>query len=71
MFKSTKPVKNIVCKLKDRRNNLEKAGVVYKIECKECESNYIGEAGRCVQDRIDEHKKDARKIMKDLIFINM
>ena len=48
-------------KLKDRRNNLEKAGVVYKIECKECESNYVGEKGRCLQDRIDDHKKDVRK----------
>ena len=59
--KSTETVKNIVCKLKDRRNNLEKAGVVYKIECKECESNYVGETGRCLQDRINEHKKDVRK----------
>ena len=70
-FKSTKTVKNILCKLKDRINNLEKAGVVYKIECKECESNYAGETGRCLQDRINEHKKDVRKKMKDLIFINM
>ena len=31
-FKYTKTVKKIVYKLKDRRNNLEKAGVVYKIE---------------------------------------
>ena len=60
-FKSTKTVKNIVCKLKDRKNNLEKAGVVYKIECKDCESNYVGETGRCLQDRINKHKKDVRK----------
>ena len=60
-FKSTKTFKNIVCKLKDRRNNLEKAGVVYKIECKDCESNYVGETGRCLQDRINEHKKDVQK----------
>ena len=50
-----------MCKLKDPRNNLEKAGVVYKIECKECESNYVGETGRCLQDRINEQNKDVRK----------
>ena len=47
--------------MKDRRNNHEKAGVVYKIECKGCESNYLGETGRYLQDRINEHKKDVRK----------
>ena len=31
------------------------------MECKECESNYVGETGRCLQDRINEHKKDVRK----------
>ena len=60
-FKFTKTVKNIVCKLKNRRNNLEKAGVVHKIECKECQSNSVGETGRCLQDMINEHKKDVRK----------
>ena len=59
-FKSTKTVKNIVCKLKGWRNNLGKAGVIYKIECKDCESNYVGETERCLQDRINEHKKDVQ-----------
>ena len=27
----------------------------------ECESNYLGETGRCLQYRIDDHKKDVRK----------
>ena len=33
---------------------------VYKIPCKNCDKNYIGETGRTLKKRIDEHKKDIR-----------
>ena len=36
----------------------EKAGVVYKLDCKDCDAKYVGETGRQVQDRMNEHQRD-------------
>ena len=34
--------------------------VVYKIPCKDCSWNYIGETGRCFQTRKKEHKRNLK-----------
>ena len=44
---------------KDKRATLDKSGVVYKIDCKTCKDSYIGETGRKLQTRINEHKKES------------
>ena len=36
----------------------ETAGVVYKVNCNDCSASYIGQTGRQVKDRMDEHKRD-------------
>ena len=51
-------LKNNICHLKDKRNNLEKAGVVYEIDCNQCAAKYIGETGRQTRDRMEEHQND-------------
>ena len=37
------------------------AGVIYKIGCNNCDAVYIGETGRLLKDRRDEHRKDVVK----------
>ena len=44
------------------KKNNNKAGVVYKIPCNQCEKIYIGETGRQLGTRITEHRKEAEKI---------
>ena len=40
---------------------MDKAGVVYQIECKDCEASYVGQTGRHLRDRIKEHSKALEK----------
>ena len=47
---------------KDKVEKQKKAGVVYKIPCRQCEKVYIGETGRQLRTRITEHRKEAEKI---------
>ncbi len=42
---------------KDKVKKEEKAGVVYKIKCNECEATYIGETERTLRKRITEHHR--------------
>ena len=51
-------LKNEICHLKDRRPVNERAGVVYKLNCLDCNAAYVGETGRQVEDRMAEHRRD-------------
>ena len=53
--KPTRKLRNELCHIKDKRDINEKAGVVYKLDCKNCDATYVGETGRQVQDRMAEH----------------
>lgn len=62
------PINNVNCKFdnmiklgKDKYKKEEISNIVYKINCKDCESTYIGQSGRKLQIRVDEHKKDVKK----------
>ena len=46
---------------KDRDDLLDKAGVVYQIECKDCEASYVGQTGRHLRERLKEHTKALEK----------
>ena len=54
----TRKLRNELCRLKDRRPVQERAGVVYKLDCEDCDAKYVGETGRQVRDRMAEHKRD-------------
>ena len=56
--KPTNTIKNKICHLKDKRKNLDKAGVVYQVDCNDCQAKYIGETGRQTRDRMKEHERD-------------
>ena len=40
------------------------SNVVYKIPCKDCSWNYIGETGRCFQTRKKEHQRNLKNYAK-------
>ncbi|EZA58152.1 hypothetical protein X777_01880, partial [Ooceraea biroi] len=46
---------------KDKIENKDMMGVVYKIDCKNCDSCYVGQTKRRLDTRIKEHKADINK----------
>ena len=46
---------------KDKVRTLKKANCVYRIPCKSCDKSYVGETGRSLDIRMEEHRKDADK----------
>ena len=54
----TRKLRNELCHLKDKRSTGERAGVIYKLDCKDCDAKYVGETGRQLQDRMKEHQRD-------------
>lgn len=49
-------MKTKLCKLKDKRETLDRKNVIYEIPCKECPGQYIGETSRQLGTRVQEHK---------------
>ena len=41
--------------MKDKTKDEHKYDLVYYAKCPECDESYVGETGRRLQDRIDEH----------------
>ncbi|EZA46542.1 hypothetical protein X777_00052, partial [Ooceraea biroi] len=62
-FAYTIPKKlNCLIKLgKDTLTNGQQMGVVYKIECVNCEACYIGQTKRHLETRVKEHRSDISK----------
>ena len=59
--KPIRTLKNELCHVKDKRTVENKAGVVYKLGCNDCDAVYVGETGRQVKDRMREHQNDIVK----------
>ena len=53
-------LKNIFRKLKDRPAENQVKGIVYKVQCRSCSFNYIGESKRSWSSRGAEHKPGTR-----------
>ncbi|CAF3018122.1 unnamed protein product [Rotaria sp. Silwood2] len=47
---------------KIKGNNTRKIGVVYKIDCSNCDNFYIGQTGKNVEERIQQHQDNLKKI---------
>ena len=63
-----KPVQTLrttVMRVKDNLPDQEKSGVIYKIDCKDCQKHYIGETKRRLKTRLKEHEAAFSK-RKDL-----
>ena len=55
-----KSLQSLVKENKSNQCEKEIQGAVYKVSCKDCDKFYIGETGRKLHVRINEHKRDAR-----------
>ena len=61
-----KDLKMMKSKVKVRKDE----GVIYKIECKNCDKIYIGETKLKVQKILDQHKKDVQRINENIAVVN-
>ena len=52
-------LQNIIIFGKQVSELLDRTNVVYKIDCKQCMSVYIGETERALKVRVDEHEKNS------------
>ena len=59
-FKPQRTLRQILSKPKDPTPDLERSNVVYKIPCASCPASYIGQTGRRLRQRLDEHKRAVR-----------
>ncbi|XP_043483513.1 uncharacterized protein LOC122511979 isoform X1 [Leptopilina heterotoma] len=58
VFTNSNNLKNCIFpKFKDPTEKFQRVGCVYKIQCKDCDSCYIGETLRHLKTRIKEHKR--------------
>ena len=47
---------------KDKTKTIDKAGIVYNIQCTDCPSEYTGESARPLRARLDEHKRSSSPV---------
>ncbi|EZA57994.1 hypothetical protein X777_02002 [Ooceraea biroi] len=51
----------IIKRGKDKLGDGNQTGVVYKIECSDCDACYIGQTKRCLETRIKEHRSNINR----------
>ena len=59
--KTTKKLDSFITLGKDKLDKLDRSNVVYKINCQDCDSNYIGQSYRKLSFRLSEHRGYVRK----------
>ena len=60
-MRPTNTLKSLLVRPKDKRDNLQTSEVIYEVPCKGCEKSYVGETGRQLGVRLNEHQKDIGK----------
>ena len=43
------------CSAKDKLKTIQKANIVYDIQCPACKQHYIGKTDQCFANHLDEH----------------
>ncbi|CAH8866949.1 unnamed protein product [Trichobilharzia szidati] len=59
--KPVKSLNSILCKPKDPTEKGDKINTIYKINCMNCNKHYIGQSGRPLRIRIQEHKSAVKR----------
>ena len=60
-YKPFQTLKQMLSHPKDPVPDLQRRDVVYKIPCAACSSSYIGQTGRRLSQRLDEHRRAVRQ----------
>ena len=64
-FRPHTNIRKMLVHPKDKIKKDEKCGVIYKVDCSMCDNVYVGETGRKLKTRIEEHRKDFEKNSKE------
>ena len=67
-FTSGKNVGNMLA-IREKPQRIENKSVVYKVPCGACTKSYIGETGRGLQTRLNEHRRDLRNHSEHSAFV--
>ncbi|MGL5625122.1 hypothetical protein, partial [Cetobacterium sp.] len=59
--KPTSTLRRLISKPKEKVKTMEQTNVIYKINCCDCDKNYVGQTGRRLSTRIHEHKLAIRR----------
>lgn len=59
-FRPGNTLRSLLVKPKDITPPHLSCGVVYQVNCASCEATYVGESGRQLKTRIEEHRKSVR-----------
>ena len=57
---ASRPPLSLGALLTKKKPRMERRGLVYRITCDECDWSYVGETGRTLRDRVQEHKRAVR-----------
>ena len=60
--KPHRTLRQILVHPKDKVEDSQKCGVVYCVPCLSCPQKYVGESGRKLGTRMEEHKKETDKV---------
>ena len=69
MYSTKNKLSSIIKLGKDKTDNDNQANVVYKINCKDCNTSYVGQTSRRLQVRAKEHAKNIRITIKILDYL--
>lgn len=67
VYYSTKSLGNVLFNIKQKIPRLANSGV-YKLQCQDCESVYVGQTGRSFTTRVSEHVRSWRSGKRDSAF---
>jgi len=60
-YKNLNSLKSIIKVHKDKLDRHYKSNLIYKINCSSCDASYVGQTGRQLRTRINEHQRDFYK----------
>jgi hypothetical protein len=61
-IKGSNSIRSKLVAPKDKTEKLNQSGVVYNIQCQDCDSNYVGETERALKMRMKEHRREASPV---------
>ena len=64
--KPTNTIRSQLVHPKDKTDKLDTSGVIYKIDCQDCDHSYIGETERNLHKRLKEHKRESSPVGEHL-----